>query len=100
MITKEIAQKIWHCYIEIEQAEKMIATMKENINTDGDLDLKDGWGERHNCLQLHIPNGHGHGSFSVRSVSMEVALVVLQQHIEKNKKELERLSVTCKVQLA
>lgn len=100
MITKEIASKIWHCYNEIEQAEKMIQTMKENINANGELEMKDTWGETRDHLQLHIPNGRGGGSFSVRNVSGEVALVVLQQHIEKQKAELFRLKVTCRIQLA
>jgi hypothetical protein len=100
MITKEIAQKIWHCYNEIEQAEKMIAEMKESLSADGNLEFKDNWNEMRDSLQLHIPSGKSSGSFFVRNVSGEVALVVLQQHIEKHRQELERLKVTCKIQLA
>lgn len=99
MITKEIAQKIWHCYNEIEQAEKMIAEMKTNLTVDGDLEFKDNWGDKRDSLQLHIPSGHGSGYY-VRNVSGEVALVVLQEHIQKHRQELDRLKTTCKIQLA
>jgi hypothetical protein len=100
MITKEISQKIWHCYNEIEQANKMIEMMKENLTVDGNLEFKDNWGEKRDHLQLHIPSGRSSGSFFVRDVSGEIALTVLQSHIEKQQKELERLKVTCKIQLA
>lgn len=99
MITKEIAAKIWHCYSEIEQGEKMIKEMQDKITPEGDLELKDGWGYGSNCLQLHIPNGT-HNSYHIKQVSAEVALIVIQQHIEKQKQELDRMKSVCKIQLA
>ena len=98
MITKEIASKIWHCYSEIENANKMLEEMKNSIGPDGELELKDGWNERRDSLQLHIPRGHG--GFKIERVSGEVALIVIQEHIKKQYAELERLKVTCKIQLA
>jgi len=100
MITKEIAAKIWHCYSEIEQAEKMIQQMKDSLDKDGNLVLKDTWGESRNSLELHIPTGRSSGSFSIKRVSADVALVVIQQHIEQQKTELSRLKEVCKIQLA
>jgi len=99
MITKEIAAKIWHCYAEIEQGEKMIQEMKDRLDKDGNLELKDTWGNRRDSLELHIPS-NGAGSFSIKRVSADVALVVIQQHIEQQKVELARLKEVCKIQLA
>jgi hypothetical protein len=100
MITKEIAAEIWHCYNEIEQARNMIDHMKKSINDKGELEIKDQWGESRNSLQLHIPTNHSNSSFSVKRVSADVALIVLQEHILKEQKELERLMGVCKIQLA
>jgi hypothetical protein len=99
MITKDIAAKIWHCYTEIEQGEKMLQEMKDRLDQDGNLDLTDTWGNRRDSLQLHIP-GRSSGSFHIKHVSADVALTVIQKHIEQQRTELERLKGVCKIQLA
>jgi hypothetical protein len=98
MITKEVAAKIWNCYNEIDQAEKMIQTMKEGINKDAQMELKDNWGESHDSLELRIPSGRG--SHFIRRVSAEVALTVITTHIEKQKEELNHLKGICRIQLS
>lgn len=97
MITKDIARLVYNCYSEIENAEKMIETMKEAINEKGEFELKDSWNNS-KYLSLHIPSKDS-GSYSVKQLPHQLALDCLVAHIEKQKKELERLKTVCKTQL-
>lgn len=97
MITKDIARLIHNCYTEIESGEKMIEELKAKLNEKGELELKDTWGDSRG-LELHIP--YERGLYSVKKVPFHLALDVIKEHIENQKKELERLKEVCKVQLA
>lgn len=97
MITKDIARLIHNCYTEIESGEKMIEELKSRLNEKGELELKDNWGHIRG-LELHIP--YESGAYSVRRVPFHLALDVIKEHIENQKKELERLKEVCRVQLA
>ncbi len=97
MITKDIARLIYNCYSEIENSEKMIETMKDAINEKGEFELKDEW-RGSKFLTLNIPKKDS-GSYSVHQLPHELALDALISHIDKNKKELERLKTVCKAQL-
>ncbi len=97
MITKDIARLIYNCYSEIENSEKMIETMKDAINEKGEFELKDNWNNSKH-LTLSIPK-KDHGSYSIYQLPHELAVDALVSHIDKNKKELERLKTVCKAQL-
>lgn len=97
MITKEIARLIHNCYTEIESGGKMIEELKKRLNSNGDLELKDNWGNV-TGLELRIPN-ETHGSWSIHRVPFHLALDVIKEHILAQEKELERLKEVCKVQL-
>ena len=97
MITKDIARLIHNCYTEIESGKKMIEELKAKINEKGELELKDSWGGSKG-LELHIPCERG--SYSIRKVPFHLALDVIKEHIENQKKELDRLKEVCRVQLA
>lgn len=97
MITKEIARLIYNCYSEIENSEKMIETMKEAINEKGEFELKDDW-RGSKFLTLHIPKKDS-GAYSIHQLPHELALNAILAHVEKQKKELERLRTVCKTQL-
>lgn len=97
MITKEIAAHIYNCYAEIESGNKMIKELKEKLNEKGELELKDNWGSSRG-LELHIPSETG--GYSIRRVPFHLALDVIQEHINNQEKELERLKEVCRVQLA
>jgi hypothetical protein len=97
MITKDIARLIFNCYNEIEQANKMIEELKNKLDDNGELKLKDNWGNEKG-LELRIPREGG--SWGIRQVPFSLALDVIQQHISNQEKELERLKHVCKVQLA
>ena len=96
MITKDIARLIYNCYSEIESGEKMIEELKARLNENGELELKDNWGNSKG-LELRIPNDGG--SYSIKQVPFHLALDVIVEHIENQKKELSRLKDVCRVQL-
>ena len=96
MITKEIAALIFNCYHEIDQASKMVEELKARLNDKGQLELKDSWGHPKG-LELHIPNPTG--SYSIKRLPFDIALTVIERHVEDQQKELERLKEVCKVQL-
>ena len=97
MITKEIAGLIYNCYSEIESGEKMIEELKKAIDENGNFILVDSWGERKRFLELHIPSKSG--SYSIKQMPMQLGIDAILNHIEAQKKELERLKLTCKTQL-
>lgn len=97
MITKEIARLIFHCYSEIENSHKMIDELKKSINEKGEVELKDNWGCS-KTLELRIPTPSG--GHSIKQLPFELALTVINQHIEKQHEELQRLKEVCKIQLA
>lgn len=96
MITKEIAALIFNCYQEIDQAGKMVEELKTRLNDKGQLELKDHWGNVKG-LELHIPNPSG--SYSIKRLPFDIALTVIERHVESQHKELERLKDVCKIQL-
>ena len=96
MITKDIARLIFNCYVEIESGEKMIEELKTKLNEKGELELKDNWGNSRG-LKLRIPNEGT--SYSIKQVPFHLALHVITEHIENQKKELSRLKEVCRVQL-
>lgn len=97
MITQEIAQKIFNCYQEIKSAKAMIEELKKNLDENGDLKLKDTWGNERG-LELRIPSEGS--SWSIHRVPFHLALDVIQEHIANQEKELLRLREVCRIQLA
>lgn len=73
-------------------------TMKDAINEKGELELKDSW-QNSKHLTLSIPRKDS-GSYSIYQLPHQLALDALIAHIDKNKKELERLKGICEIQLA
>jgi len=100
MITKEVARKIYNCYTEIEQGEKMIETLKESINEQGEYELKEDWTGHKRGLNLNIPSGNSTGSYSVHEVPLKVGLDTIKIHIENQKTELKKLKEICETLLS
>lgn len=97
MITKEIARLVYNCYNEIESGKKMIQELKAGLDENGELKIKDGWGDPKG-LELRIPKGQS--SWEIKNVPFRLALDVINEHISNQEKELERLKEVCRVQLA
>ena len=87
MITKEQAARIWYCYEEIENSEKMLEEMKkslEKFEPNPEHNYRKG-------LELGIPNFES-CSKRLYKVNPEVALAVLVSHIASQKRELQEIN--------
>jgi hypothetical protein len=96
MITKDVARLVYNCYNEIEQADKMISELKNSLNEKGEFEIKDNWGNSRG-LELHVPTSMS--GATIRRVPFELALTIIEKHVENQHKELERLKEVCKIQL-
>jgi hypothetical protein len=97
MITQEISRQIFNCHQEIKSAKAMIEELKKKLDENGELKLKDTWGNERG-LELRIPNEGS--SWSIHQVPFHLALDVIQEHIANQEKELLRLREVCRIQLA
>lgn len=99
MVSKNTARLIFNAYMEIENAEKMLKDIKEHLNENAELELKDSWNNQR-TLELHIPLPRSSSGYSVRQLPFDVAVTVLKNHIDAMKKELIRLKSVCELELA
>ena len=88
MIRKETCVKIWSCHSEIEKAEKLILDMKESLSKTGEVDLINKWGDRKG-LTLGVPSDHS-GSRTLYNVPVDLAIKVIDAHVEAQKQLLVR----------
>ena len=86
MISKETAEKIWHCHREIEAAEKLLAEVQERVGRskhDGlPKGINDVFGQQQ-MLQLGIPSGER--SHTLYEVSWQMAEPIIKAHIADKK---------------
>ncbi len=87
---------VFNCYREIEEANKMVGELKKSLNEKGDFEIKDNWGNSRG-LELHVPTSMS--GATIRRVPFELALTIIEKHVENQHKELERLKEVCKIQL-
>lgn len=96
MITKETSQKIWNCYHAIENCQKLMSDMKEQLEKTGDERLIDAFG-RKKGLELGVPCGNdGHRIFNVR---IDLAIQIIEAHIEEQEAELKELQAIVKIEM-
>ncbi len=96
MITKETCQKIWSCHDGIEKCHKLLADMKKELERTGDERLIDAFGSKKG-LQLGVPSGDSsHRIFNVR---IDLAMKIIEAHIEDNETELIRLKSIAEIEL-
>lgn len=100
MITAETASAIWHCYREIECAEKLLADMakaEEKYRPEnGEPTLRDAFG-RAQHLQFGIPSGQN--SHTLYRVSPGLAKAVINAHIANKRAELAEANERARVEL-
>lgn len=96
MITKDVARLIHNAYTEIEEGTKMIEELKKSLNEKGEFIIRDNWGNTRG-LELHLPTSMS--GATIKRVPFELALTVIENHIQGQQKELERLKEVCKIQL-
>lgn len=96
MITKDTAQKIWSAYNQIEEANKIITTMKDEIAKTGSHESAD-WTGRKAGLELGIPSsGGGHRILQVR---VDLGLSIIESHIEDQQNKLRELMAYATIEL-
>lgn len=99
MITKETAVRIANTYVELENSQKLIDDMGKVLEQDKDKqypNLYNAFGERKG-LQLGVPSGEiGHRLFDV---SADLAVQVIQRHIEKKQARLRELMAIAFIEL-
>jgi len=93
MITKETAGQIWNCFQEIENGEKLLSDMQEQLKQYEDPNPRDAFGKRRN-LQLGIPCGNG--SSRLMDVHPTLAMAIIKAHIAEKRSILEVLNETAK----
>jgi hypothetical protein len=96
MITKEIAAAVWTAYNEIEQANKMVEELKKSLNDKGEFEITDNWGNSRG-LELHIPTSMS--GAKIKRVPFELAIDVIEKHVQAQQTELLRLETICKLLL-
>ncbi len=101
MIKQDTAARIWHCYREIEMAEKLLSDIEEARKSGlgykkDEPTLRDAFGRRRN-LQLGIPSGDsGHRLFEV---APQLAESCIRAHIENKKAELAEANEQARIEL-
>lgn len=100
MITKETCVQIWNAHNEIENSRLLIKNMAKIVSEDKEKrapTLTDAFGDRRG-LQLGVPTGNnGHNLYNV---SVELAVKVIEQHIEMNQLRLTELMAIVKIELS
>lgn len=100
MITKETCVKIYNCWEQIENCEKLMKDMAEIVAKDKERQeprLSNAFGDRVG-LQLGVPSGDsGHRIFGV---SIDLSVKIIEQHVEVQKKRLKELEAIAKIELS
>lgn len=99
MLSKETAVKIAHSYIEIENTEKLMSDMADNIRADaerGEPSMYNAFGERVG-LELGVPCGKN--SHRLFGVNADLAVKVIEAHREAKTKRLHELMTLAKIEM-
>lgn len=99
MITKETAAKIYFCHEQIENCKKLISDMAETLKIDSEKEtpqLSNAFGEKAG-LQLGVPSGMG--SHRLFGVNAELAVKIIEKHIEEKTIRLNELMAIAKIEL-
>lgn len=100
MITQKTAERIWHCYREIEAGQKLLSDSKVAREKDR-LDrlapsLRDAFGRRQH-IQLGVPSGTG--GHCLYYVSPILAESCIQAHIAAKQAELVEANEQARIEI-
>ena len=111
MITKETARQIFNCYSQMEAIEKLKKDMAEEVQKVREREEKrkmekpfeepipeGSFGKFGKGMQLGIPEGIGH-SMRIFNISPELAIKVMDEHLETLKKEMDTLEAVANVEM-
>lgn len=98
MITKERARQIYNRYSQIEDAEELLAKLKDFthkvIEGDNKPKLMDDRYHPYGTIELHVPTfqeGKFNGSYRIVGISYPSAIRVLKNHVKQLKRELAEI---------
>lgn len=95
MVTKETASKIWSCYHDIENGEKLLAEMAKELDRDRDPNPRDAFGTRR-PLTLGIPTSSS--AERLIGIQPKLAMSIIRQHIETKKRELSEANEIARIE--
>jgi hypothetical protein len=98
MITKETAAAIAFAWQEIDAAQKLLAEISEARAASREPDFRDVFGRTHHRLQLAVPSGET--ARKLFSVSPDLATVVIEAHIEEQRRLIAALCDRARSELA
>lgn len=99
MITKETAYQIAWTYNQIEEAQKLIDTMAEELAKDEERNapkFNSGFGHVRG-IEMGVPSSGG--STRILQVRPELAVQVIKQHIEDKQQRLRELKAIAEIEL-
>lgn len=109
MITKETARRIFNCYQQIEEIDKLKKEMLEEVekqreakkNRDFSEPIpENSFGRFGKGLQLGVPTGSSMSSMRIFGISPEIGLLVMDEQREKLERDLRELETIAKLELS
>jgi hypothetical protein len=106
MITKETARRIYNCYQQIEEIDKLkeemlteIEKVRENEEKNNDKPIPESsFGRFGKGMQLGVPDGL-HSSMRVFNISPTIGLKVMDEQREKLEKDMRELETIARLEL-
>lgn len=107
ILSAETAVAIAVAHQEIARGEKLLADVKLSLDerngrtkfgVSAETDLRDVFGRRRNSLQLGIPSGNN--AHQICDMSYDLAIPVIEAHINNKRSELAALSLKARSELS
>lgn len=112
MITKETARQIYNCYSQMEAIEKLKKEMADEVQKVREREEKrkqekpfeepipeNDFGRFGKGINLGVPNGFS-SSWRIFNISPEVAISVMDAHLQQLQKEMETLRAIANVEMS
>lgn len=106
MITKETARKIYNCYQQIEEIDKLKEEMLEEVERVRKIEAErrepipdSPYGRFGKGMQLGVPNGIT-SSMRIFSISPAIGIKVMDEQREKLEKDLRELETIARLELS
>lgn len=107
MITKETARRIYNCYQQIEEIDKLKGKMLVEIEKARESEEKNNgkpipensFGRFGKGMQLGVPNGYS-SSMRVFNISPSIGLKVMDEQRERLEKDMRELETIAKLELS
>ena len=99
MITKETARRIYNCYQQIEEIDRLKKEMLEEVEKARKREAESPFGRFGKGMQLGIPDGIS-SSMRVFNISPAIGVKVMDEQREKLEKDLRELETIARLELS